>query len=145
MTQAFKEYSISSDRDRINESQVHFWLTNTYWSPGVSRERVIEAMDNSALVVGAYLEEKQVGYMRLVSDKTTFSWISDVYVDEAHRGKGLAKAMVAFSMEHPEFAAINRWLLATRDAHDVYKPLGFGALEYPDHFMWKGIQIPPPQ
>lgn len=136
------DYSISSDRGKLDMALVHSWLTNSYWSPGISYEKLIRAMENSSLVIGAYIDNKQIGYMRLVSDKTTFSWISDVYVSEEHRGKGVARAMVRFAMDHPDYLSIKRWLLATRDAHEVYRGLGFGQLEYPDHFMWKGIQIP---
>lgn len=135
-------YNISSDRGKLDMPKVHLWLTDSYWSPGITYQKVIRAMENSSLVIGAYQGNEQVGYMRLVSDKTTFAWISDVYVTEDHRGKGIAKAMVHFGMENPDYSTIKRWLLATRDAHEVYRGLGFGPLEYPDHFMWKGIQIP---
>ncbi|MBS1903736.1 MAG: GNAT family N-acetyltransferase [Bacteroidetes bacterium] len=122
---------------------MHEWLSNAYWSPGVSYERVLKAMEFSALVVGAYDNDMQVGYMRLVSDRTTFAWVSDVIVDESYRGQGIARAMVRFAMEHPDVVDVRRWCLATRDAHEVYRPLGFAPLTYPDHFMWIGPQSPP--
>jgi GNAT superfamily N-acetyltransferase len=143
MTVTHTAYEISDDRSRLNMPRVHEWLANTYWSPDVSFERVEKAMRNSALVLGAYGGESQVGYMRLVTDFTTFAWVSDVYVDEAHRGRGLARAMVFAAMNHPDCTDIKRWCLATRDAHEVYRPLGFAALRYPHHFMWIGQQTPP--
>ncbi|MEP7235444.1 MAG: GNAT family N-acetyltransferase [Ignavibacteriota bacterium] len=136
------ECSISSDPAKLEMRRVHSWLANSYWSPKVSFEKVIHAMENSSLVLGAYSSGEQIGYLRLVSDKTTFAWISDVYVAEACRGKGVARAMVEHAMTHPDYLEIKRWLLATRDAHRVYEALGFGPLEFPDHFMWKGTQIP---
>ena len=114
---------------------VHSWLTATYWSPGVSHERVVRAAENSAIVVGAFLDGEQVGYLRVVSDRTSFAWICDVYVDEAHRKKGLAKAMTRFALEHPEHQGLRRWLLATRDAHDVYSECGFKPLPLPERWM----------
>ena len=135
-------YNISSDPGKIDITRVHSWLTNSYWSPGVSFEKVMRAMQNSSLVLGAYTSDEQVGYLRLVSDKTTFAWISDVFVAEEYRRKGIAKAMVQYALDHPDYSSVRRWLLATRDAHDIYKSLGFGALEFPNHFMLKGIQIP---
>ena len=135
-------YEISSDRKKLDMRIVHSWLSKSYWSPNVSFEKVVKAMENSSLVLGTYVANEQIGYMRIVSDKTTFAWISDVYVAEGYRRKGIAKSMVQYALEHPEYSMIKRWLLATRDAHEVYRELGFGPLEYPDHFMWKGIQIP---
>lgn len=143
MTTTHNDYLISDERERLDMVRVHQWLSNTYWSPAVAFERVNKAMEHSALVLGAYLDGIQVGYMRLVSDFTTFAWVADVYVDEAHRGRGVGKAMVAEAMKHPAFADVHRWCLATRDAHAVYRALGFGPLKHPAHFMWVGEQPPP--
>lgn len=144
MTTSHGDCQISDERERLDMVRVHQWLTNSYWSPGVTVDRVNKAMEHSALVLGAYCGDDQVGYMRLVSDFTTFAWIADVYVDDAHRGKGIGRAMVTMAREHPLFTDVGRWCLATRDAHEVYRALGFGPLKHPDHFMWIGQQ-PLPQ
>lgn len=115
--------------------RVHCWLSNTYWSPGVSREKVERAAQFSSLVLGIYLGEEQVAYCRVVSDRATFAYIGDVYVDEAHRGKGLGKAMIRFALEHPEHQGLRRWVLATLDAHDVYAAVGFEPLVMPERWM----------
>src|SRR5690242_15507402 len=106
----FGGFEVDDDRDRIDFDRVHAWLSSTYWSPGVPRERVEKAAAGSAMVVGAYAPEGQVGYMRVVSDKTTFAWVCDVFVDEGFRGKGVARAMVRFAQEHPEFTSLRRWI-----------------------------------
>lgn len=128
-------YEIDEDRDRLNFEQIHAWLTNTYWSPGISRELCEKAASGASLVLGAYKDGEQIGYLRVVSDKATFAWICDVYVDEAHRGKGLARAMMRFALEHPEHQGLRRWVLATRDAHGVYQAVGFDPLPVPDRWM----------
>jgi GNAT superfamily N-acetyltransferase len=131
-------YDINDDAARIDFARVHGWLASTYWSPGVSRELVERAARGSSLVIGAYQQSNggaQVGYMRLVSDRATFAWICDVYVDESHRGNGLARAMLRFALAHPEHQSLRRWLLATRDAHGVYEALGFEPLTNPQRWM----------
>jgi GNAT superfamily N-acetyltransferase len=133
--QVHNGYEIDEDRSRLNFERIHQWLTNTYWSPGVSRELCEKAAQGSSLVLGAYKDCEQVGYLRVVSDKATFAWICDVYVDEAHRGKGLARAMVRFAQQHPEHQGLRRWVLATRDAHGVYQAVGFDPLATPDRWM----------
>jgi GNAT superfamily N-acetyltransferase len=88
------------------------------------------------MVVGAYTPDKQqVGYLRVVSDRATFAWIADVYVDELHRGKGLATAMMRFALEHPQYQGLRKWALATRDAHELYKSVGFTPLPAPERWM----------
>ncbi len=112
--------------ESMDFARVTAWLAATYWSRGIVRERVERAARHSALVVGAFTPDGlQVGYARIVSDKTRFAYVCDVVVDEAHRGRGLGRAMVQFALDHPEMATVTTWTLATRDAHRVYAPLGF--------------------
>ena len=135
-------YQIDDNQKRLDFERVRTWLASTYWSPGVTRERVEKAAKNSSLVVGAYQDEAQAGYLRIVSDKTTFAWVCDVFVDETHRGKGIAKAMLRYAQEHPEFQGLRRWVLATKDAHGVYAEVGFELIPNPERWM---IWFPPAQ
>jgi GNAT superfamily N-acetyltransferase len=129
------DYEIDDDPKRPDFARVHDWLTNSYWSPGISRDRVERAAAGSSLVVGAYFQSTQVGYLRVVSDGATFAWIGDVFVDPAHRGKRIASEMLRFALEHPTHQNLRRWILATRDAHDLYASAGFIPLPHPERFM----------
>jgi GNAT superfamily N-acetyltransferase len=135
MKKAIGEYEIDDARERVELAAVHRWLSETYWSPGVAREVVERAAAHSSLVIGVYREGEQVGYCRVVSDRATFAWVADVFVDRAHRGRGLAKEMVKFALAHPEHQGLRRWMLATRDAHAVYAEVGFGPLDKPESMM----------
>ncbi len=134
-------YEIDDDRERTDFARVHRWLTNAYWSPGVSRELVERSALHSSLVVGAYDGAEQVGYLRVVSDRATFAWIADVFVDSAHRGRGVAHAMLRFALAHPEHQGLRRWLLATRDAQGLYQALGFEPLAAPHRWLTLGLQV----
>ena len=113
-------------------ARVQAWLAATYWQPGVTREVVEQQARNSALVIGAFtLAGMQVGYARVVSDKSRFGYLCDVVVDEAHRGKGIGRAMVQFALNHPEHSTVTTWTLKTRDAHGVYSALGFRPITDP--------------
>jgi GNAT superfamily N-acetyltransferase len=133
------EYVISKDKSKLDLSKVHSWLTTSYWSPGVSFEKVERAALNSSLVIGAYMGVEQVGYLRVVSDMTTFAWVADVWVDEPHRGKGIAKMMVQTALEDPNHQGLRRWVLATKDAHDLYATFGFEPL--PETSRWM-VRLP---
>ncbi len=135
--QPAEDFEISPDISRIDWKRVHAWLSSSYWSPGISFERVQRGAENSALVLGSFVGPEQVGYLRVVSDKSRFAYICDVWVDQNHRGKGIARAMVQFALNHPVFTTVN-WLLATLDAHGVYAKLGFTPLTNQERWMSKG-------
>ena len=128
-------FEIDDDIERVDFDTVHSWLTGSYWSPGISREKVERAARGSATVIGAYVDGKQAGYARVVSDKATFAWLCDVFVGEEFRKRGIAKALVRFALDLPYSPDLRRWILATRDAHTVYEECGFVKLENPDRWM----------
>lgn len=129
-------YWISDEWTGIDFGKVTQWLTASYWSPGIGREEVERGARFSALVVGAYAPGgEQVGYARLASDKTRFAYVMDVYVAEKHRHKGVARAMMRFILDHPDYQSVYLWLLGTRDAHEFYQKAGFHALKHVDRWM----------
>ena len=129
-------FEIAEGLERVDFERVHGWLSTTYWSPGVSREKVERAARNSSLVMGAYRGGVQAGYLRVVSDRATFAWICDVFVASEHRGHGIGRAMVRYALAHPEHQGLRRWLLATADAHGVYAECGFKPIDNPERWMF---------
>jgi GNAT superfamily N-acetyltransferase len=110
-------------------------LAQTYWSPGIPRAVVARAFANSIVALARDGAGKLAGFARLVTDRATFAWLADVVVLPPHGGKGLARAMVAALRAHPDLQGLRRWLLATKDAHGVYAPLGFEPLAAPERYM----------
>lgn len=129
-------YEISSDPGRIDVDRVHHWLsTDTYWAIGRPRD-VVERAIAGSLVFGAYRPDgTQVAFARAVTDRATFAWLCDVYVDPAERGIGLGTTLVAAARDHLEAIGVRRILLATNDAHDVYARLGWRPLAEPQRWM----------
>jgi GNAT superfamily N-acetyltransferase len=119
-------YEISSEPARLDLDTLHAYLARSYWSPEIPREVVERAVKNS-LSFGAYelATGKQVGFTRVVTDYATFAYLCDVFVLEEHRGHGLGKAMMRAAMAHPALAGARRVMLATRDAHGLYRQFGF--------------------
>ena len=131
---------LDDDLQRFDFERCHAWLTGTYWTPGITRAEVERGFARSALVVGAYDGARQDGCLRVVSDQTRFAYIMDVFVDEGQRGRGLGRALVRFALEHPSLELVQRWLLGTNDAHEVYRKLGFS--ELPDPARWMTLKRP---
>ncbi|HVR18923.1 MAG TPA: GNAT family N-acetyltransferase, partial [Polyangiaceae bacterium] len=129
-------YTLSDEPSRIDFAKVTEWLAGSYWSPGIERAEVEHGARHSSLVVGAYAANgAQVGYARVASDRTRVGFVMDVFVDAAHRKRGLGRALVHFALSHPEHALVYLWLLATHDAHGVYAPLGFAPHPNPERVM----------
>ena len=118
-------YEISTDPARLDFEAIHAYLTHSYWSPGIPLATVEKAARNS-LCFGVYEKTgAQVGFARVVTDHATFAYLCDVYVLEDHRGHGLGKRMMREVMSHPALIGARRIMLATRDAHGLYRQSGF--------------------
>ena len=63
-----------------------------------------------------------------MTDRATFAYLADVFVVEDQRGQGLGAWLVETVLAHPELQGLRRWLLATRDAHALYRKFGFTAI-----------------
>lgn len=118
-------YEVSTDRGRLDVDLIHRFLSeDSYWARGVSRELVERSLEHS-LCFGVYTDERQVAFARAVTDRSTFAWLADVFVVEEHRGRGVGVLLMESVLSHPELQTLRRWLLATLDAHALYRRFGF--------------------
>ena len=128
-------HDFSFDLAAFDFASIKHWLASTYWSPGISRERVEKGFRASTLCIGAFVGGRQIAVARCVSDTTRFAYVADVFVDEAFRKQGIAKAMVKRLMEHPLVSDCDKWYLHTVDAHGVYAELGYKLFPHPERVM----------
>jgi GNAT superfamily N-acetyltransferase len=128
------EYLISTDRSRLNLGIIHDFLSTSYWAAGVPEDVVRRSVENS-LVFGVYRGEEHVGFARVVTDYATFAYLADVFVLEAHRGRGVGKWLIEVVLSHPDLRGLRRWMLATGDAHELYRKYGFTELARAEIFM----------
>jgi GNAT superfamily N-acetyltransferase len=127
---------ISTDPARLDLDAVTDMLDRSYWAKGRTREAIARSFEHS-LVFGVYDGERQIGLARIVSDYTTFAWLCDVFIHEDYRGRGLSKWLMETILSHPELQGLRRFMLATRDAHGLYKQYGFKPLANPERWMEK--------
>lgn len=127
-------YTVSTDAARLDPRAVHRYLTASYWAEGIPLE-VVERSLRHSLCFGLYAAERQVGLTRVITDETTFAYLCDVYVLPEHRGQGLGRWLVECVLGSPRLQGLRRWMLVTRDAHALYRPLGFGPAANPAGVM----------
>lgn len=133
-------YLISTDRARLDLGAIQEYLSCSYWAQGRSLA-TIEASIEHSLCFGLYAGEQQVGFARVVTDYATFGWLCDVYVLESHRGRGLGKWLVRCVVAHPALRELKIFLLATSDAHELYRRYG-SFEELPTAEKWMARSAP---
>ncbi|MDN5201670.1 GNAT family N-acetyltransferase [Fulvivirgaceae bacterium BMA10] len=136
MTKTFIKgnYTLSTDKTKLDLDAIHHYLTRSYWSTGIPKEVIAGAIEGS-LCFGLYHEQEQVGFARVITDTSTFAYLADVYILKPHRGQGLSRWMMEVIMNYPSLQGLRRWMLATKDAHGLYKKFGFTPLEKVELFM----------
>lgn len=133
-------FIFSDKKELLNIEAIHHYLSvESYWAKNIPFETVKRSIENS-LCFGIYKNQEQVGFARWVTDKATFAWLCDVYVDENYRGQGLSKKLMSFMIFHPDLQGLRRYQLATLDAHGLYEQFGFAPIQNSERQM--GIVIP---
>jgi GNAT superfamily N-acetyltransferase len=127
-------YTVSTDPGRLDLAAIHGFLSASYWSPGLPLDVLTRAVAGS-LCFGLYCGPEQVGFARVITDRATFAYLCDVYVLEAHRGRGLGRWLMEVVTGHPSLQGLRRFVLVTRDAHGLYEQFGFRPLARPEGYM----------
>lgn len=126
---------VSDDADRLDVAMISRFLADeSYWAEGRPRDLVERSIANS-LNLGLYEDDRQLGFARVVTDRATFAWICDVLILSEARGKGLGTWLMECVIDHPDLHGLRRFMLATRDAHEVYRRVGFTELPDPSRIM----------
>ncbi len=130
------DYLISTDPSKLDIYRIHRFLSEeSYWAVGRQYEIVQQSIHNS-LCFGVYHQNMQAGFARVVTDYCTFAWLCDVFIIPEYRGSGLAKWLVRTIVDYPDLAHLRRFLLATKDASQLYQKYGeFKPLQNPERWM----------
>ncbi len=129
--------AVSSDRARMDLAMIYAFLSqDSYWAKNIPRETVERALEHS-LCFGAFDDDAQIGFARVITDYATFAYLADVFVLPSHRGRGIGKQIMEAIGAHPGLQGLRRWHLVTRDAHALYAQFGFEPLDAPERHMMK--------
>lgn len=130
-------FEISTDKSRLDIAMIHAYLSKeSYWAKNIPLHLVQKSIEG-AVCFAVYHHTRQVGFARMVSDCATFGYLADVFIIEEYRGKGLSKWLMEEIIHYPAFQPVRRWMLATKDAHGLYKQFGFTELDKPERILQK--------
>jgi GNAT superfamily N-acetyltransferase len=128
-------FIFSDDLHKLDPIRVHHYLsTQSYWAQNIPLEVVRRSMENS-LCFGIYKDAIQIGFARWITDKATFAYLADDYLEEIYRKQGLAKKLMSLMLFHKDLQDLRRYMLATQDAQGLYTQFGFKSIEHPDRLM----------
>ncbi|TOL21907.1 GNAT family N-acetyltransferase [Vibrio parahaemolyticus] len=132
-------FRITTLLDDMDLGVIYEFISNSYWGKDIPRERLEKSLRHSFCFAVLDDENQLVAFARLITDRTTFAYLADVFVVEAHRGKGISKWLISEIVAHPELQGLRRMMLATRDAHGLYEQFGFTPIAPVENFMqiWK--------
>jgi len=133
-------YTISTDKSKLDISLIHKFISTSYWAKGRSLDNVKKSIDNS-ICFGIYEDKKQVGFARIITDYVVFAYLMDVFIIEEYRGLGISKLLLENIFDDERFKNIKKWMLATKDAHNLYRIFGFNSITEPEKFMQKSSAI----
>lgn len=128
--------SVSTDKKKLDVPFIQNFLKDIYWAAARTIEEVQTTIDNS-FCFGIYLDEKQIGFARVITDYVVFAYVMDVFITEEHRGKGYSSILVEAMINEPQLKEVKIWRLATKDAHFLYERFGFNQLAHPERMMEK--------
>jgi len=129
-----RNYLLSTDRRKLNYAFISSNLQQQYWSTDLSKAQIRKSIDNSC-AYGLYHNNIQIGFAKVLTDYVRFAYLSDVFIIDEYKGKGLSIFMLKGILEDPKLKGVKKWMLATRDAHGLYKKFGFTELKNPQSFM----------
>lgn len=128
-------YLFSTDKEKLQIEPIHRYLSEeSYWAQNIPIEIVKKAIEGS-LCFGVYLNSRQIGFARVITDHASFGYLADVFILKEHRRIGLSKLLMQFIMDHEGIKQLRRFMLATKDAHTLYTQFGFNTLAEPGRFM----------
>lgn len=130
---------VSTDKSKLDVPFLQHFLKDIYWAAGRTMEEVQTTIDHS-FCFGIYLNDKQIGFARVITDYIVFAYVMDVFIDETHRGKGYSSMLVNAMLKEPQLQQVKIWRLATSDAHFLYEKFGFKLLAHPEKMMEKIIK-----
>lgn len=128
--QTTSDFIVTSDPAAVDLEAVHAYLRTSYWAEDMPRDLLARAIANS-IPFSVKRGAEQVGFARVITDRATFAYLSDVYILEAYRGRGLARRLMDAVMSHPDLQGLRRFSLTTRDAEGLYRQYGFTELATP--------------
>jgi GNAT superfamily N-acetyltransferase len=134
---SFNDFIFTCDKKRIDLDYLFTLLcVPSRYSTGLPPERFCLVIENS-ICFSIFYQGKQIGFARVIADKSEFASLWDVFIDEPFRRQGIGQAFLKYIFAHPNLRGTFRWFLMTEDAHGLYQKFAFKTEVYNPYIMMK--------
>ncbi len=123
-----KSFFVTTDKSKFNLEIIHTFLKNSYWAKDISFDIVKSSIQNS-YCFGAFLNDNQIGFARVITDYNSLAYLLDVFIINEFQNKGFGRQLLDSIFNDRKLSKIKKWMLATNDAHALYKKYGFYILD----------------
>lgn len=134
MTEIKDSIYFSIDTEDMDLNTIYNFVKDSYWGKGRTFAEQSIALQNS-INFGLFYNNKQIAYTRVMTDKVFFAYVLDFFVIESYRGKGYGKLLMEKVLSFEPLKQVDKWMLATKDAHGLYSKFGFEAVKDPSKLM----------
>ncbi len=126
---------ISNEKSKLDINLIYEFLSKeSYWAKDRNIDTVIKSIGNS-LCFGIYLDDRQIGFARVVTDYAVIAWLMDVFILKEYRGKGYGQELMNNIINHRLLKEVRKMRLGTEDAHEFYRKFGFRVIEKAGNIM----------
>ncbi|MDT7832812.1 GNAT family N-acetyltransferase [Flavobacteriaceae bacterium S356] len=124
----------SAKTEDMDLDMIFEFVKNSYWGTIRTYEEQKIALENS-INFGLFKHGKQIAYSRVMTDMIFFAYLLDVFVIDEEQGNGYGQLLMDKILSYPSLKNIDKWMLATRDAHSLYEKFGFEVVKSPEKLM----------
>lgn len=128
-------YLYTCRKEKVNLQLVANELNKTYWIRNYTEIEVAKSIEHCIAFSVFNTNKEQIAFARVITDRFTFAYLSDVFVVKSERGKGISKHLMKYILSHPHLQQLRRFMLATLDAHGLYAQFGFKQIAHPERLM----------
>ncbi len=134
MIKVEEDIYFSSKTEDMDLDMIFNFVKNSYWGSLRSYDEQKIALENS-INFGLFKNGKQIAYSRVMTDMIFFAYLLDVFVVDEEQGNGYGQLLMDKILNYPSLKRIDKWMLATRDAHSLYEKFGFEVVKSPEKLM----------
>tara|TARA_B100000586_G_C20034663_1_gene394840 strand:+ start:625 stop:1053 length:429 start_codon:yes stop_codon:yes gene_type:complete len=121
--------TITNHLPEMDFQTIHEFIRNSYWAKNIPVATLHKALENSLCFAALDEQQNTIGFARMITDRATFGYLADVFVLPAWQGRGVSRKILDAVVTHPDLQGLRRFMLATKDAHGLYKKYGFSPVE----------------
>ena len=129
------EFRVTTNIEEMDFEKIYRFISNSYWAKGIPKKIMIKAIENSLSFAVINTNNQLIGFARMITDRATFAYLADVFIEKEYRGLGLSRFLVSAIISHSELQGLRRVMLATKDAHGLYEKFGFERIENQEMLM----------